>query len=125
MGISSLWGQEAAEGSLRGRSKGCQCSEWISRGAEQKPVPLARCGHSCPGKQTGGTWSRRMKMKKNVVGEYVSLVVFWELRPLPWRIVEGTQRLVKDLDLSFLHGGATSTRCRSPGVSNLSFQSAQ
>lgn len=83
MGISSLLGQEEAEGSLRGRSRGCQCCERISRGAEQKPVPLAGCGHGCARKQIGGTWSGKMKMKKNVVGEYVSLVIFWELRPLP------------------------------------------
>lgn len=82
MGVSSLLGQEAVEGSLRGRSRGCQCCEQMWRAAEQKPVPLARCGHSCPGKQIGGTWSGKLKLKKNVLQEYVSLVIFWELQPV-------------------------------------------
>lgn len=69
MGVCSLSGQEAVEGSLRGRSRGCQCCEQMWRAAEQKAVPLAGCGHSCPGKQIGSTWSGKMKLKKNVLQE--------------------------------------------------------
>lgn len=124
MGVSSLSGQEAVEGSLRGRSRGCQCCEQMWRVAEQKAETSST---SQMWTQLSWEANRRHLVRKNETEEKCAAGICLISDFL------GTTGLCRE-ELLREHKGlvkiwichffmeATSTGCRSPVVSNLRAQ---